>query len=96
MPKFDSPPPNLPGSIPLDTFEHVPGDPAGTNPGTNPSPVDLALRAAVIAALDEGNHELAGDLLDMLRRRHAPLTGGSTGEGAKVIDLAKRRRARGL
>lgn len=96
VPNFDPTAPNLPGSIPLDTFEHVSGGPAGTNGGTNPGPVDLALRAAIIAALDEGNHQLAGDLLEMLRRRHLPPTGNSTGEGAAVIDLAKRRRARGL
>jgi hypothetical protein len=61
--------------------------------------LDLALRDAVLAALDEGAHDLARELLEMLQRHQSPATeGASTGEahGAKVIDLAKRRRARGL
>ena len=61
----------------------APSSPRGTVPGTDP---DAALRAAVVAALDGGDHELAAELLAVARGRAAR---------AGVVDLAERRRRAG-
>lgn len=55
-----------------------------TAPVTTP---DRAMKAAVVAALDAGDHELAAEILALMRRRGPP--------PEAVVDLDAARRARG-